>query len=86
MKLLLKGHRTSPGHKPLTGDEVLQQVDDLERIILSKDQSKKSKILHSERGDNWTKKSIFFKLPYFKTLLLRHNLDVMHIEKMYVTV
>ena len=60
---------------------MLQQVDDLEGIILSKDQSKKSKISHSERGDNWTKKSIFFKLPYFKTLLLRHNLDVMHIEK-----
>ena len=27
------------------------------------------------------KKSIFFQLPYWKTLLLRHNLDVMHIEK-----
>jgi hypothetical protein len=67
--------------EPLTRDEVLQQVDDLEGIILSKDQSKKSKISHSERGDNWTKKSIFFKLPYFKTLMLRYNLDVMHIEK-----
>ncbi|XP_042958053.1 uncharacterized protein LOC122293566 [Carya illinoinensis] len=30
---------------------------------------------------NWTKKSIFFKLPYWSTLRLRHNLDVMHIEK-----
>ncbi|KAK9289285.1 hypothetical protein L1049_017761 [Liquidambar formosana] len=29
----------------------------------------------------WKKKSIFFDLPYWKTLLLRHNLDVMHIEK-----
>ena len=27
------------------------------------------------------KKSIFFQLPYRKTLILRHNLDVMHIEK-----
>jgi hypothetical protein len=67
--------------EPLTRDEVLHQVDDLEEIILSKDKSKKTKISHDERGDNWTKKSIFFKLPYFKTLLLRHNLDVMHIEK-----
>ena len=27
------------------------------------------------------KKSIFFKLPYWETLLVRHNLDIMHIEK-----
>jgi len=30
---------------------------------------------------NWVKRSIFFELPYWKTNLLRHNLDVMHIEK-----
>jgi hypothetical protein len=30
---------------------------------------------------NWRKKSFFFKLPYWSTLKLRHNLDVMHIEK-----
>jgi hypothetical protein len=29
----------------------------------------------------WKKKSIFFKLLYWKDNLLRHNLDVMHIEK-----
>ena len=34
-----------------------------------------------ERNDNWRKKSIFFELPYWKTLVLRHNLDVMHVEK-----
>ncbi|XP_019082497.1 PREDICTED: uncharacterized protein LOC109125373 [Camelina sativa] len=30
---------------------------------------------------NWHKKSIFWRLPYWKNLLLRHNIDVMHIEK-----
>lgn len=30
---------------------------------------------------NWKKKSIFFDLPYWKDNVLRHNLDVMHIEK-----
>nr|GFA67370.1 hypothetical protein [Tanacetum cinerariifolium] len=30
---------------------------------------------------NWTKKSIFWDLPYWKTNLIRHNLDVMHVEK-----
>ncbi|KAL4581922.1 hypothetical protein LXL04_006456 [Taraxacum kok-saghyz] len=30
---------------------------------------------------NWVKKSIFWELPYWRHLLIRHNLDVMHIEK-----
>ena len=30
---------------------------------------------------NWTKRSIFWDLPYWKHNLIRHNLDVMHIEK-----
>ena len=29
----------------------------------------------------WKKRSIFWDLPYWKTNLIRHNLDVMHIEK-----
>jgi len=31
--------------------------------------------------DQWRKRSIFFDLPYWETNLLRHCLDVMHIEK-----
>jgi hypothetical protein len=30
---------------------------------------------------NWVKRSIFWELSYWKTNLLRHNLNVMHIEK-----
>ena len=30
---------------------------------------------------NWRKKNIFFKIPYWKNNLIRHNLDVMHIDK-----
>ena len=30
---------------------------------------------------NWRKKSIFYELPYWATIELKHNLDVMHIEK-----
>lgn len=29
----------------------------------------------------WKKRSIFFDLPYWESNLLRHNWDVMHIEK-----
>ncbi|XP_040948543.1 uncharacterized protein [Gossypium hirsutum] len=32
-------------------------------------------------ADLWKKRSIFFELPYWEHYLLRHNLDVMHIEK-----
>ncbi|XP_020262532.1 uncharacterized protein LOC109838506 [Asparagus officinalis] len=65
----------------LTGDDILKQVEDLIGITLTNHPEKKIKISHERRGDNWNKKSIFFDLPYWRTLLLRHNLDVMHIEK-----
>lgn len=29
----------------------------------------------------WKKQSILFNLPYWEKLLIRHNLDVMHMEK-----
>ncbi|XP_039142533.1 uncharacterized protein LOC120279674 [Dioscorea cayenensis subsp. rotundata] len=35
----------------------------------------------SQEADLWKKRSIFFDLPYWVHHLLRHNLDVMHIEK-----
>ena len=44
--------------------------------------SKKRKLRDEEnRWHNWRKKSIFFELSYWESLLVRHNLDVMHIEK-----
>ena len=41
----------------------------------------KRKIEHAKLEHNWKKRSSFFQLPYWKTLILHHNLDVMHIEK-----
>ncbi|XP_039115825.1 uncharacterized protein LOC120251353 [Dioscorea cayenensis subsp. rotundata] len=35
----------------------------------------------SNEADLWKKRSIFFDLPYWEHNLLRHNVDVMHIEK-----
>lgn len=32
-------------------------------------------------GIEWINKNIFFKLPYWRTYLLQHNVDVMHIQK-----
>ena len=43
------------------------------------------KVRHNKSNVNstncWKKKSIFFELEYWRYLLVRHNLDVMHIEK-----
>ncbi|XP_074278569.1 uncharacterized protein LOC141602161 [Silene latifolia] len=60
---------------PLSGHDILSHLHDF------KDRKFGKTVTHPKRGDNWKKKSIFFDLPYWSSLLLRHNLDVMHIEK-----
>ena len=34
-----------------------------------------------DKGDLWKRSSIFWDIPYWKSLSVRHCLDVMHIEK-----
>jgi hypothetical protein len=65
--------------QPLTGDDVIAQHENIQPVIFGKT-IKKPKQKEGEKH-NWKKKSIFFELPYWRTVLLRHNLDVMHIEK-----
>jgi len=65
-------------------DEVLQQLDGVafgDEIAGKKKKQKKRKKGAGSLDVIWKKKSIFFRLPYWKDNLLRHNLDVMHIEK-----
>jgi hypothetical protein len=73
-----------------SGEEILGQLEgmvfgDENAGMANKDKKKKWK--KWKKGETWTenviwkKKSIFFRLPYWKDNLLRHNLDVMHIEK-----
>ncbi|XP_038713903.1 uncharacterized protein LOC120007624 isoform X1 [Tripterygium wilfordii] len=63
----------------LTGDGVLDQLRFFKGVIFGKGQKRKRTVC--DNVYNWKKKSIFFQLPYWKTLQLRHNLDVMHIER-----
>jgi hypothetical protein len=70
-------HRLAP--KELSNDELLRQLDHVTGVQFGKGNGTKRKRTNDEL--NWTKKSIFFELPYWSTLKLRHNLDVMHIEK-----
>ncbi|XP_074302614.1 uncharacterized protein LOC141634289 [Silene latifolia] len=65
--------RASPSQ--LSGHEILSEVHEFDGMKYGET------ISHTKRDDNWKKKSIFFQLPYWSSLLIRHNLDVMHIEK-----
>ena len=66
---------------PLTGEQVLQQYESFEQVTFGKASKKRKQHDEETRWHNWRKKSIFFELTYWETLLVRHNLDVMHIEK-----
>ena len=69
--------------EPLSGDDILKYLNAIDQVVFGKApyliREKKRKRRESDL--NWTKKSIFFELPYWKTLKLRHNLDIMHVEK-----
>ena len=61
----------------LTGSHVWRRVKDYPKVI----EFGQHRIDGFGEWHNWTKRSIFWDLPYWKDNLLRHNLDVMHIEK-----
>ena len=48
-------------------------------IILGKYSSNKKRQLIGK--PNWSKVSILYKLPYWKNKKVKHNIDVMHVEK-----
>ncbi|XP_038987114.1 uncharacterized protein LOC120112307 isoform X2 [Phoenix dactylifera] len=68
--------------REFTGEEILEQINSGTYKPLGKHPSINKKRKRGKDADTiWAKKSILFDLPYWKTLNLRHNLDVMHIEK-----
>jgi len=68
----------TPPH--LSGEELLDVVLEYGDIMFGL-QSGKQKFPGVGLTHNWVKRSIFWELPYWKTNLLRHSLDIMHIEK-----
>ncbi|KAL9674721.1 hypothetical protein QQ045_002920 [Rhodiola kirilowii] len=60
------------------GNEVYERVCGMKTVF---EQIPDEKLDDFGNYHNWTKKSIFWELPYWKDMRLRHNLDVMHIEK-----
>jgi hypothetical protein len=76
--------------KPLSGEQILMKVGGIKvswgkkKVKLHKSTSKKRKKGQANEDSItscWKKKSIFFELQYWKYLPIRHNLDLMHIEK-----
>ncbi|KAL4591898.1 hypothetical protein LXL04_004873 [Taraxacum kok-saghyz] len=58
---------------PMDGNMTFDRVRNLEVVF--------GKCSKNKQPNNWKKRSIFWELPYWKTLDVRHCLDVMHIEK-----
>ncbi|XP_062103991.1 uncharacterized protein LOC133815129 [Humulus lupulus] len=49
---------------------------------IKRKRNKKDQLAEDSKNTTcWKKKSIFFELEYWRHLLVRHNLDIMHIEK-----
>ncbi|XP_029146011.1 uncharacterized protein [Arachis hypogaea] len=61
---------------PISGSSVLNQTRGINFFL-----GKLGEDVSGVIKNTWRKRSIFFNLPYWKTNLVRHNLDVMHIEK-----
>ena len=59
--------------------KIQKQLDRLSNIILGKHSSNKKRQLIGE--PNWSKVSILYKLPYWKNKRLKHNINVMYVEK-----
>ncbi|CAN1215361.1 hypothetical protein LINPERPRIM_LOCUS184 [Linum perenne] len=64
-----------------SSEDVENELMSLQEVPSFGKGEKKKKIDGFGKTHNWKKRSIFFDLSYWKSLLLRHNLDVMHIEK-----
>jgi hypothetical protein len=67
----------TPPPKILSGDEVWERVSKIPKVP----ESELKRPTDYGEKHHWSKQSIFWDLPYWKTNLIRHNLDVMHIEK-----
>ena len=71
-------HRTKPMHR--SGKDVFNMVKDLE-VIFGKGSGSQPVPNENGMAPMWKKKSIFWELPYWEVLDVRHAIDVMHLTK-----
>ncbi|XP_042964767.1 uncharacterized protein LOC122298991 [Carya illinoinensis] len=78
-KRAFNGANEVQGHPAkLTAQAVLESLRMVSNVQFGKILPKRKR---APQELNWTKKSIFFDLPYWQDVELRHNLDIMYIEK-----
>ncbi|KAL0395144.1 UNVERIFIED_CONTAM: hypothetical protein Slati_4480600 [Sesamum latifolium] len=67
----------------MTITDILSELDSVATEYKKEDLRKQRRAEYEKESEEhiWKKKSIFFELPYWSDNLIRHNLDVMHIEK-----
>ena len=70
-----KEHRLRP--REWFGAQILEQLNSLDFAPFGTNFSRTRPSTHM----NWMHKYMFFELSYWSKLKLRHNLDVMHVEK-----
>ena len=56
-------------------------AEQLLSVVSNFGKGRKKRSRDEEEDSMWKKKSVFFSLPYWEVLVVRHNLDVMHVEK-----
>ena len=80
-KNFLKGQTVKrPPPTNRTREEILDQIFNFGMINVTElDAEQVNKIICKTCG--WKKQSIFWDVPYWSSNIIRHNLDVMHIEK-----
>ena len=66
--------------EPLSGSAVLAELEGT-TFTYGKGETQLMDIDEKDEQQIWKKRSIFFDFPYWEFNTLRHNLDVMHIEK-----
>ena len=69
----------------LSGSDIFRQVEHINTTFGTGAIQNGTRKRSRQEVTQWNKRSIFFELPYWESNLLRHNLDFMHIEKMYAT-
>ena len=74
-------HRTKPRHR--CGKIVFEMVKDI-KVVFGKGCGSRSVQSDDELAPMWKKKSIFWDLPYWEVLEVRHAIDVMHLTKNFV--
>ena len=78
-----KGKTVNESAPPVrTGEDVIQEIESLGLMKITElgSDEHNAKVIKTYNC-GWKKRSIFWDLPYWRTLSIRHNLDVMHVEK-----